>query len=316
MTKRISIINFKGGVGKTTLAFQISTKLSTIRDKHVLLCDVDHQSSLSITCLGGKEWDKIVASKLTIDEIFKHMTEPDSPLPGREIIHHPTGKLRTRYPNIDILPSALSLDETEIELTGSAQGNAVKSEWRKKTLICEWLEKNQIDSDYDYIIFDCPPATKIVTQNALAASHGYIVPTVSDAVSVRGTPHLTHQMLGKIEGQFSTLSGFLKTKDRPIVSTFIPKRQLVGIVMNRMKHASSYSGYTNDITENLAGLKRIYTGHEIVEPYIPDGVGLSESLTARLPVYEFPKRQNIGGKHFPEIFSDLTTELKRRIDAL
>ena len=47
MAKRISIINFKGGVGKTTVAFHLATGLSRYYDARVLLVDVDHQSSLS-----------------------------------------------------------------------------------------------------------------------------------------------------------------------------------------------------------------------------------------------------------------------------
>lgn len=210
MSKRISIINFKGGVGKTTLSFQIGCKLASNGYK-VLMCDVDHQSSLSVTCLGKDRWDDAIDTDTTIDNIFKSFFGK-VPMPGKEIIHTPHADLKAEYPNLDVVPSALSLDETEIELTGTTMGNPIESEWQKRTLICEWLERNSIDESYDYIIFDCPPATKIVTQNALAASHGYVVPTIPDAVSVRGTPHLTNQMMSKIEKQFTSLSEFLKSK--------------------------------------------------------------------------------------------------------
>lgn len=303
-------------MGKTTLAFQFACWLSTIDDSKVLLCDVDHQSSLSITCMGDAAWEQAVASHRTIDEIFKHMTTEGAPIPGTGIIHHPLPPLGTLYPNLDVVPSALSLDETEIDLTASSMGNPIESEWRKRTLICEWLEQNKIDKKYNYIIFDCPPATKIVTQNALAASHGYIVPVIPDAVSVRGTPHLTNQMLGKIENQFTTLSDFLPTKGKAVVSTFVRHRKLVGIVVFRIKPAGSYSGWTNDATQHLRSIQRIYHSGEIIEPLIKEGVGVSESNTARLPVYEFPRRQNIGGQGFPKVFTDVSKELKRKIDAL
>jgi chromosome partitioning protein len=316
MVKRVSLINFKGGVGKTTLAFQFGCWLASQRDTRVLLCDVDHQSSLSITCLGGTDWDAAVRGKTTIDKIFRHMTEEASPLPGREIIHHPGGDLGRLYPRLDVVPSALSLDETEIDLTGSMRGNAVESEWHKRTLICDWLEKNRIDDDYDYVLFDCPPATKIVTQNALATSHGYIVPAIPDAVSIRGTPHLTNQILSKIESQFATLSEFLTTKGKHIASTFVPRRRLVGIVIFRIKPAGSYSGWTNDATEHYTNLQRIYNHGEIIQPLIEEGVGVSQSLTWRLPVYQFPRHVNIGGRGFPRIFSEVSRELQRRIDTL
>ncbi|MEJ2061041.1 MAG: ParA family protein, partial [Gammaproteobacteria bacterium] len=58
MATRISIINFKGGVGKTTLAFHLGTGLARYHDKKVLLVDMDHQSSLSILCLGAYDWEQ------------------------------------------------------------------------------------------------------------------------------------------------------------------------------------------------------------------------------------------------------------------
>jgi chromosome partitioning protein len=56
MAKRVSVINFKGGVGKTTLALQLAAGLTRFHGSRVLLVDVDHQSSLSIVCLSGANW--------------------------------------------------------------------------------------------------------------------------------------------------------------------------------------------------------------------------------------------------------------------
>ena len=54
MAKRVSVINFKGGVGKTVLAFHLGAGLARYHDAKVLMIDVDHQSSLSIVCLGSR----------------------------------------------------------------------------------------------------------------------------------------------------------------------------------------------------------------------------------------------------------------------
>ena len=63
MAKRISIINFKGGVGKTTLAFQLAAGLS--KQSRVLIVDVDHQSSLSLVCLKEKQWQSAIDQEKT-----------------------------------------------------------------------------------------------------------------------------------------------------------------------------------------------------------------------------------------------------------
>ena len=85
MAKRISIINFKGGVGKTTLAFNLGTGLACFHSARVLLIDMDHQSSLSIVCLGSDKWEKAVDSKQTVDEIFRPFVVQSIP-PGDEIV--------------------------------------------------------------------------------------------------------------------------------------------------------------------------------------------------------------------------------------
>ena len=69
MAKRLSVINFKGGVGKTTLAFHLGTGLAWRHESRVLLFDMDHQSSLSILCLGPDGWQRAVDNSSTVDEI-------------------------------------------------------------------------------------------------------------------------------------------------------------------------------------------------------------------------------------------------------
>jgi len=87
MATRVSIINFKGGVGKTALALHLPTGLARYHKKNVLLVDVDHQSSLSLVCLNAEDWKEVVDKGRTINSIFKHFTKLDSPLPQREIIY-------------------------------------------------------------------------------------------------------------------------------------------------------------------------------------------------------------------------------------
>ena len=205
MAKRISIINFKGGVGKTTLAFHLATGLAMgPRGKKVLLVDMDHQSSLSVLCLGIEGWLSAVEEKRTVAEIFEWLVGERARRPSAEIIKR---RPLQGYPRLDIIPSSLKLDELEIQLTTAQEirlvagemGSGVTADWDKRTAICRWIEgtrKIRVDDEYDYVIFDCPPATKIVSQNAIAASHGYIVPVIPEAVMQFGLPHL----VGRLEG--------------------------------------------------------------------------------------------------------------------
>jgi chromosome partitioning protein len=165
MAKRISVINFKGGVGKTTFSYQLGAGLARFHGARVLLMDMDHQSSLSIVSLTAPIWQQLVAQNRTVNEIFKTFIG-QTPFPGKNLIEKQAIKrasITNNYKTLDIVPASLQLDDIEIELTATHQGNAIKSEWDKRTLICRWLEEASVDDDYDYIIFDCPPATKIVS---------------------------------------------------------------------------------------------------------------------------------------------------------
>lgn len=309
MGKRVSIINFKGGVGKTTLAFHLAAGLVRFNeDVRVLLIDVDHQSSLSLVCLRPADWDAAVNEQRTIDRVFRHLLD-GAPMPSTElVIHQPLA--RSGYDHLDLVPASLHLDETEIELAAFSSGDPIRSEWNKRTLISRWLESSHLDEQYDYIIFDCPPATKLVTQNALAASHGYIVPAVPEAVMERGAPHLVQLIKTSIDDKLKALAKF---GDR--VSTYVEGTSLVAVVITRIQTSRGYSGYTNDHTIHLRSLQRQWPNH-LLEPYIEQGIGISETLTMGVPVYDRADTQNIGGRGLHRQYQGLVQGLKVRIDAL
>lgn len=316
MAKRVSVINFKGGVGKTTLAFHLATGLARYYNgTRVLLIDIDHQSSLSILCIGPHQWQTATAAGQTVDMVFQHFTVPGSPLPGSNLVIG--NAIRGgRYPTLDLVPASLHLDDTEIELAAAQTGNPILSEWTKRTLLCQWIETTGIDNEYDYIIIDCPPATKIVSQNAIALSHGYIVPVVPEAVMERGAPHLVDLIRDRIDAKLRLLARFGTL--RP---TYVDTTQLVGLVVTRITTSRGSSGYTNDHTEHLDQLRRQW-GASLLTPYIVSGTGVSESLTSGLPVYDHEYTpggnltQNVGKRGLPEQYRRLVANLKARIDAL
>lgn len=310
MAKRISIINFKGGVGKTTLSFNLAAGLVRYHNAKVLVVDMDHQSSLSIVCLGAARWQKLVAANKTVTEVFKPFIGQVPVMPGIEIVSS-TQLNQNHYAGLKIVPASLQLDDVEIELTSSHHGNAIQSEWDKRTLMCRWLEETGVDEDFDYIIFDCPPATKIVSQNAISASHGYIVPVIPEAVMERGAPHLAGMVKDGIDKRMKALASMGTPR-----SMHVPDTSLAGIAITRIQTSgNAFSGYTNDHTQHLQSLKRFWKG-DLVLPYIESGTGISQALADGTPVYDQSATQNIGGRGIHTMYKDLTDALKLRIDAL
>jgi len=310
MAKRVSIINFKGGVGKTTLTFHLGTGLVRYHDARVLLIDMDHQSSLSVLCLQSERWGKKAQENLTVDAIFRPFIDDSATLPGKEIVVN--SPLNDQYyASMDIVPASLQLDDTEIILTASHRGEPNKSEWDKRTHICRWIEETGVDADYDYIIFDCPPATKIVAQNAIAASHGYIIPVVPEAVMERGTPHLHKMVRSGIDARLKKLARDELATPRAI---HVPKSELFGVVVTRIERSgNAYSGYTNDHTQHLRSLIG-HWGNDLLKPYILKGAGVSETLTFSKPVYDRSMDSRIGGRGIDEQYKKLIGNIKRRID--
>ena len=310
MAKRVSIINFKGGVGKTTLAFNLAAGLARFHRARVLLVDMDHQSSLSIVCLGTDRWQEVADSGQTVTGVFRNFLGRD--LPDAEIVHAASfGEDPSYAEMVEIVSAYLDLDDIEIELTSSHQGNAIMSEWNKRTLMCRWLEETELDDEYDYIIFDCAPATKIVSQNAIAASHGYIIPIVPEAVMERGAPHLRDMIEAGVDRKLQALSEMGTAR-----SMFVRDTQLVGLVVTRIQVAGNAgSGYTNDHTQHLRSLQRLW-GEDLVEPYIYQGAGIGEAMTDRVPVYDRSWSQNVGVRGIDRQFAGLTAELKARMDEL
>lgn len=201
--KRICVINYKGGVGKTTLAFNLAAGLSR-HGKRVLLVDVDHQASLSRVCLKNKDF----TVDTSIAAIFKAYVNNEKCMPDTRIIQRaPLSALG--YQNLDILPSIEELDEFEFNLAETRNANDFQ-DWTKKTLICRWIDENNLKTEYDYIIFDCPPATMYITQNALAASDSYIVPLIPSELSLRGFNHLLHMINDKIYKRLITWEKMLE----------------------------------------------------------------------------------------------------------
>lgn len=295
MAKKISVINFKGGVGKTTLAFHLACYLA--KEARVLVVDVDHQSSLSIVMMGGPWWEKVTGAGSSCNRIFQSYCNRKVPMPGVEIIvRNPLGSRPTPkrgFERLDLVPAQFELDDTEIELAATTGGSPTVSEWQKRVLLAEWLSAINADSEYDYIIFDCPPATKLVSQNALAASDFYLVPVVPDAMSSRGVTHFRRLVHNKIDLKLEFLRNVAPIPKEDVPSCYVPNSQLAGIAPFMAKIAgAAYSGLTNIHTEQLAYLRREWKS-DLLKTVVTDLTGVAEAMDAGLPVWSAYQTGNI-----------------------
>ena len=170
----ISMVNQKGGVGKTTSTINLGSALAGYGRK-VLLVDFDPQGALSVG-LGIPVYQ--------LEKTLRHVLVGEQ-IPARDVL------VKTQVKNLDLLPSNIELSAAELELV---------SEVGREQVLASAL-KPLVD-EYDYIIIDCQPSLGLLTVNALAASEGYVVPPETEYFALRGLALLT-QTVEKIKGRIN-----------------------------------------------------------------------------------------------------------------
>ncbi|HHU66673.1 ParA family protein [Corynebacterium sp.] len=159
----ISMCNQKGGVGKTTSTINLGACLAELGRK-VLLVDLDPQGALSAGL--GVPHDEL---DITVYDLLL-----DNQTSIHSAIH------QTAVPGMDLVPANIDLSAAEIQL--------VNEVGREQTLA---RALRPVMKEYDFIILDCQPSLGLLTVNALACSHGVIIPMECEYFSLRGLALLT-----------------------------------------------------------------------------------------------------------------------------
>lgn len=161
MAKIFSIVNQKGGVGKTTTAINLAASIAAIQKK-ILLVDFDPQGNATT----GLSVSQGKLQKTVYDLLFEPNAVSENCIP-------------TVIPGLDLLSASQDLSAAEVELA-----SLKKREAKLKTVLFH------VEQNYDYIFIDCPPSLGLLTINALAASHKILVPMQCEFFSLEGLSHL------------------------------------------------------------------------------------------------------------------------------
>ena len=213
MTRVISVINLKGGVGKTTTTVGLAQILSVEFNKKILVVDLDAQTNATTMLIGEEKWMEVNKQKQTIAQLFYEGVYPRS-----EKIFDINRAILKGVSNIDevklvdMLPSSLDLIDIQEEVIKAPRG--IFSVIRPVDLLDKSLRK--IKQKYDYILIDCPPNLGVITRNGLKVSDVYIIPTVPDVLSTYGIPQIisrVNKFSKELEKEIKPL-GFVITKYR------------------------------------------------------------------------------------------------------
>lgn len=161
MGKIISIVNQKGGVGKTTTAVNLASAIG-ISGKKVLLVDADPQGNTT----SGYGINKKSVKNTTYELLIGDSTALDA-------------VIKSEYKNVDVVPSSMNLAAAEVDL--------IEIENRQNQLK---MALAMARDAYDYIFIDCPPSLGLVTINALNASDTVLVPIQCEYFALEGLSQL------------------------------------------------------------------------------------------------------------------------------
>lgn len=198
--KIISIINQKGGVGKTTTACNLSFFLGSL-NKKTLVLDLDPQGNLS-TSFG-----------IDNDSRYIGMYEV---LSGFSDIKESIIKISE---NIDVISANVNLSAIQIEAINKS---------RREYILKGVIEK--ISSKYDFILIDCPPSLGILSINALVCSNYVIIPSQSEFLSLEGLSHLI-QTIKLIQINYNKNLSILGI----LITMYDRRNKLSDIVVNDIK---------------------------------------------------------------------------------
>ena len=220
--KIISVINQKGGVGKTTTVINLAAGLS-MKGKKVLVIDLDPQGNAT-TGLG-------LSNNISSDRTIYNVLNGNKKI--SEVIK------QTNFENLNIISSNVDLSGLEVETAGdSRRAFKLKDELA--------LILNDSRASYDYIIIDCPPSLSLLTIMALVASEALVVPLQTEFFALEG---LT-QLMKTIERIKSNLNPSLEI--RGILLTMYDKRnKLSGQVEIEARNYFKEKVYLTPVPRNV-----------------------------------------------------------------
>ena len=290
MARRLALINYKGGVGKTSLIVNTAACLASMGHR-VLLCDLDTQSNASIWLLRLERWNPINA---TGEGALYSLFEPGNfrlrDLILRNVVLDRAGG--HSLPGLDLLPTTFNLVDLEAEYAGDPSRPAY-------AIFQEQLA--EVEGDYDFVLFDCPPNILRASQCGVFSANEIYVPANPDALSLIGFTLLVEKLT-----RFHQLSAGFRN------AAMGPAAQVHGIIFNSIKTGVDIEVPRMRMQLRLNQFKaarRTARQARIFESYVRDAMVVRRAVALGLPVNLIS--QETGGDNVVRDYERVTEELLR-----
>ncbi|MFT6633526.1 MAG: chromosome partitioning protein [Bacteriovoracaceae bacterium] len=243
--KIIALMNQKGGVGKTTMAYNVAHALKS-KGKKVLCIDMDPQFNFSLLFGFHPNDHSKNIYHLLVNSIKELKSFHTDTLVSDVLIKTDKG--------IDILPAGQELSGFELTIAGI---NAPRQLVLKK-----FIEKNQLNERYDYIVIDGPPTLGLLVVNILCACNGVLFPFIPDSFSEQGLKNIRNVLLD--------------IEDMGIVQT--PK--ILGYIPNL------FEGRRKKSREDFEHIRDEFTDGEIFPPFL-NRANFAKSMASKKSVFDY-----------------------------
>lgn len=241
MTKIISLVNQKGGVGKTTTSINLAASLGKL-GKKTLIIDLDPQGNAT-TGLGVNKG----AIECSVYDVLSGACETKKAI------------VKTGFTNLSIIPATINVAGLDFEFMEKGYQNAAfkKNEQLKNALA-------SIKDNYNYIIIDCPPSLGLLTLNALVASDSVIIPVQCEFFALEGIT----QLLNTIIMTQTRLNPNLKVEG--VLLTLLDSRTNLGLEVVEEVRKFFKDKVFNTIIPRLIRLVEAPSHGEPINEYDPD----------------------------------------------
>jgi chromosome partitioning protein len=185
-----SVINLKGGVGKTTLTIALAHYLAGEHGKRVLVIDLDPQTNATIALVNERRWRERDQAGQTLYQLFRDELDKTHLFSAREAILTRVSNVGGGIPGLDLLPSSIRLHRIQDRITKIADLES----FRGGPVFALRDSLTDVMPYYDHVLIDCPPNLGVITLNGIAISRYFLIPVVPDILSTLGVPLVLDRM--------------------------------------------------------------------------------------------------------------------------
>jgi chromosome partitioning protein len=283
------MLNMKGGVAKTTNTVALAECLAE-QGKKVLVIDADHQCMSSELLIGEDRLLRCEKQTRTLHDLLATMLddefEADRITP---FVVERTSNIGDGYPNLHLIPCSIRIDDFATNMAKARRGHLTIAEWvteldKKRRVLSRYFADH-----YDMVLIDCPPSFSVTVQQFLRIAEGYVIPSVPDHLSVRGSRWLLDRLR---RGRYTRITG-------------------VGTL---------WSLYRQQAATHREIIEAVRSGHadyeELPRPFntiIPNASKISESTEPNIAPASFSAKYS---PKFARLYEALSQELLDRVHAL